>query len=163
MINAVKEWIVQSIAAMLLVSVIQQLIPEGTIRKITAFLGGLILLIVMLQPIPKIKELDLESKFETLQQEFEKEKEDFEEINRERLAVEIERQVSEKIEQKAEAYGKTITVYVETEENAEKIPVPSCVEIEGEYQQELAAWIEAEWKIPSHQQKWKSTEKRIPA
>ena len=44
MIAAVREWLTSVVAVTLLLTVAQTLIPEGNIRKIAAFTGGLALL-----------------------------------------------------------------------------------------------------------------------
>ena len=51
MIEAVRSWLIAVAAAAFLVSLSQSLIPEGTVRKIASFTGGLILLLVMVKPL----------------------------------------------------------------------------------------------------------------
>ena len=51
MIGAVRSWITSIAAVTLLLTVVQALVPEGTLKKITSFTGGLLLLAVLLQPV----------------------------------------------------------------------------------------------------------------
>ena len=51
MIGAVRVWLTSIVMVTLLLSVAQTLIPEGTIRKIAGFTGGLILLVALLRPV----------------------------------------------------------------------------------------------------------------
>ena len=56
MMEALGRWLLAVSAAALLVSVVQALIPEGGLRRTATFIGGLLLLAVLLRPAA---ELDL--------------------------------------------------------------------------------------------------------
>ena len=49
--GALREWLTSLVAVSMLLSVAQTLVPEGSIRKIASFTGGLILLVVLLRPL----------------------------------------------------------------------------------------------------------------
>ena len=51
MIGLIRQWLTAVVLVTMLLSVAQTLVPEGTVRKITSFIGGLLLLVVMLQPL----------------------------------------------------------------------------------------------------------------
>ena len=51
MIGAVRTWLTSVAAVTLLLSVVQTLTPEGAMRKIAGFTGGLVLLAALLQPL----------------------------------------------------------------------------------------------------------------
>lgn len=51
MIGLIRQWLTAVVLVTMLLSVAQTLVPEGTVRKITSFIGGLLLLLVMLQPL----------------------------------------------------------------------------------------------------------------
>ena len=53
MIGAVRSWLTSIAAVTLILTVSQTLVPEGTLRKITGFTGGLLLLAALLQPALK--------------------------------------------------------------------------------------------------------------
>jgi len=154
MMNALKEWIMHIISAMLLISLVQHLMPEGSLQKVSSFISGLVLLVVMLQPIPKIKEIDWDLKVKQYQQEFEEKREEFEAASKETVSEEIKKQTAEVIEQRAEMYGEPVEVLVETTVNEQGIPVPTEVSIHGVYQESLSCWIESALGIPANKQTW---------
>ena len=51
MIGAVGSWLRSVAAVTLLLSVVQILIPEGALRRVAGFTGGLLLLAALLQPL----------------------------------------------------------------------------------------------------------------
>ena len=54
---------------------------DNFLQKVSSFISGLVLLAVMLQPIPKIKEFDWDLKVKQYQQEFEEKKEELEAVS----------------------------------------------------------------------------------
>ena len=50
MMAAAREWLCAVVAVTLLLAAAQTLIPEGAIRRIASFVGGLILLVTLLRP-----------------------------------------------------------------------------------------------------------------
>ena len=53
MIAAVRTWLTAVAAVSLLLSVVQYITPKGTLRDTASFIGGLLLLLVLLQPVRK--------------------------------------------------------------------------------------------------------------
>ena len=51
MMEAVRVWLTSVVLVSVLLSAVQSLIPPGTVRKAAGFTGGLILLLVLLQPV----------------------------------------------------------------------------------------------------------------
>ena len=51
MMEALGKWLLSVSATALAVSVLQTLIPEGGIRRVATFIGGLLLLAVLLRPV----------------------------------------------------------------------------------------------------------------
>ena len=49
--GALREWLTSLVAVSMLLSVARTLVPEGSIRKVSSFTGGLILLVVLLRPL----------------------------------------------------------------------------------------------------------------
>lgn len=56
--GAIKDWLLSVTAAALIVALAQALIPEGAVKKISALIGGMVLLTVMMRPVAT---LDLEA------------------------------------------------------------------------------------------------------
>ena len=53
MIAAVRTWLTAVAAVSLLLSIVQYITPKGTLRDTASFIGGLLLLLVLLQPVRK--------------------------------------------------------------------------------------------------------------
>ena len=54
MMAAARTWLTAVAAVTLLLSVAEMLVPQGSLREIASFTGGLILLAVLMQPLGKI-------------------------------------------------------------------------------------------------------------
>ena len=70
MMEHVRQWLSSIVVVSLLLSVVQSLVPKGSLRRVASFLSGLVLLAVLLEPLPK---QDLEGlELRGLQEETEK-------------------------------------------------------------------------------------------
>ncbi len=134
MIGAIRGWLLSIAAVTLFLTLVQLLTPEGTLRKIAGFTGGLLLLTALLRPLGQID-------FGWLGLELS----DYSEM--------IEEQTAELTRQEKETLGVRVRVRVETEER-DGIPIPVSVELEGPWSAELSVWIEAELGIPAERQVW---------
>ena len=54
MIGAVRSWLTSIAAVTLMLTVVQTLVPEGTLRKISGFTGGLLLLVSVLSSVAAV-------------------------------------------------------------------------------------------------------------
>lgn len=158
MMGAVREWLTSIVVVTLLLSVAQTLIPEGSIRKIAGFTGGLILLVTLLRPVlgADLTELRLDfgdytEKVQTIQAELEADR-------AEDLAERIAGQTAAYISDKAAALGLAVTARVDTKPGPEGVPVPAAVELVGPRSQALADWMEQELDIPAERQVWHGRE-----
>ena len=154
MIDFLKEWLAHIISVLLLISIAQHLMPRGSLQKVSALISGLILLVVMLEPIPMIKELDWDTKIRNYQQEFETKKEEFASDSEAILSEEIQKETVNVIEQQAVLYGYPVKAMVETTVSGEGIPLPTGVTIQGAYQEELSQWMASSLDIPRSRQTW---------
>mgnify|MGYP000759367426 CR=1 FL=1 len=68
MIETVRTWLTAVAAVTLLLSVVQQLVPPGSLRETASFAGGLILLTVLLQPLAALRGADLDLNFQDCRQ-----------------------------------------------------------------------------------------------
>ena len=144
MMEALGRWLLAVSAAALLVSVVQALIPEGGLRRTATFIGGLLLLAVLLRPAA---ELDLSGLSAGLSDWTEQGAQRQSELEAERTAAYIS--------DKGAALGLAVTARVETENSPDGIPVPSAVELTGPRSAELSAYIAEELGIPPERQIWK--------
>ena len=158
MMAALREWLTSIVAVSMLLCVAQLLIPEGTLRKIGGFAGGLILLLVLLRPILGAEVEQLTVDFEDYRTAIEEQRAVMQEEQETELAGRIAQRTAAYISDKAEALKLCVEVQVETEADADGIPVPSTVEIRGMRSEELAMWMEQELDIPMERQVWHEEE-----
>lgn len=149
--GAVKEWLTAIVVVSLLLSVLQQLMGEGTVRKVGSFIGGLVLLVTMLRPLPG---LELELTFSDWEQEISAAEEALQAANQEELAGLIESRTAAYISEQAEKLGAQVEAAVKVEAGPEGIPVPAEVRLTGVRSAELERWIERELGIPAERQVW---------
>ena len=156
MMEHIRQWLCSVVAVSLLVSVVQSLVPKGSLRRVASFLSGLVLLAVLLEPLPK---LDLEGlELRGLQEETEKARRQLEAEQETALKAGIAEQTEAYISDKAAALGLTVQAQVETRTGEDGVPLPWSADMEGGYAEELAQWIEAELDIPRERQVWHGRE-----
>lgn len=152
MIAALRSWLTSIAAVTMMLTVVQTLVPEGTLRKISGFTGGLLLLSALLQPLLRTDlgrlRLDLSDHREAIEERAA----ELDAAGKEELADIIAGRTAAYISDKADALGLAVTVRVETE--GEGTPLPASAELTGPYSQELADWIALELGIPAERQVW---------
>ncbi len=158
MMAAVREWLTAVVTVTMLLSVVQVLVPEGHLRRIASFLGGLILLVTLLRPLlgTDLDRLDL--RLETYEREIAERQEVLAAAGKEELASIIELRTAAYISDKADALGLAVTVQVQTETGPEGVPVPHRAELTGPRSEELASYMEGELGIPRERQVWHEEE-----
>ena len=152
MIEAVQEWLRAVVVTALLLSVVQTLLPEGNVRRIASFSGGLILMLVrpLLGTDLSALELDLAPYREAIEE------------RQAELEAESDQEMEQLIAERTGAYileeaarlGMQIQVRVETAPGDDGMPVPVRVEITGAYSAQLSEWIARELGIPGEEQVW---------
>ncbi len=105
MIEAIRGWIISVAAAAFLVSLSQSLIPEGTVRKIAGFAGGLVLLLVMLKPFPGVDVSGLELGYEDYAMEIQQRQTELKEQSNQTMGELIAEKTEAYILDKAAALG----------------------------------------------------------
>ena len=156
MMEHIRQWLCSVVVVSLLLSVVQSLVPKGSLRRVAAFLSGLVLLAVLLEPLPK---QDLEGlELRGLQEETEKVRRQLEAEQETALKAGIAEQTEAYISDKAAALGLTVQARVETRTGEDGVPLPWSADMEGGYAEELAQWIEAELDIPRERQVWHGRE-----
>lgn len=155
MVAALREWITSVVAAALLVSAAQSLIPEGGVKRAASLTGGLILLLALMQPVLgadlKRLELDLEP-YRAAVRERQEELEQSGETEWETL---IAQRTAAYIWDKAEELGLRVSVRVTVEPDTDGVPVPAAVEVTGPPSEALAEYLERELGIARERQVWK--------
>ena len=153
MIETVRTWLTAVAAVTLLLSVVQQLVPPGSLREAASFAGGLILLTVLLQPLAALRGADLDLNFQDCRQAVEQQQTELEDRRQAELAALIESATAAYISDKADSMGLALEARV-TAEAADGVPVPVRVTLTGEKSGELSRWLETELGIPAERQVW---------
>ncbi len=152
--EAVHTWLRGVVLSSLLVSVIISLVPEGSFGRIARFTGGLIFILVVLQPLSDIDLEDLSLDFEGYRLEIEAQRADFEKENEAALSQGIAQRTEAYILDKAEALDLAVLPTVEVAGEEGETPTPVSVTLAGEYSEELSIWIEETLNIPAEKQNW---------
>ena len=165
MIEAVRAWLSSIVVASVLVSVARTLMPEGTVRRIGSFTGGLILALALLRPLRGIgsalPELDFgayEAAIAQRRMELDAQEADtFQVLAAERFAALIR----EKAAQEGKELEAVVTVRMEGAAG-EEVPLPWSVTLRGTWDASIAAWIESELGIPPSRQTWTPAPPPVP-
>ena len=152
--GALREWLTSVVVVSVLLAVVQTLIPEGTVRKIGAFTGGLILLVTLLQPLLGVDFEDLELRLEQSRETVEQRQQELEQAGEREMAELIERQTAAYIWDKADALGLDLSAEVRVERGPDGIPLPVSTTLTGTYSEALSAYLERELGIPRERQVW---------
>ena len=158
MMAALREWLTSVVVVAMLLAVAQTLLPEGSLRKIGSFTGGLILLVALTRPLLGTDLERLGVDIESCRREIAARQAELSEENRDALAAGIAERTEAYISKQAEKQGAAVTARVETRSGDEGIPLPWSAELEGDYTEELAQWMETELDIPRERQVWHGRE-----
>ncbi len=151
---AVREWLLSVAAVTVLLAAVRQLTGGGTVGKAASFLGGLLLLAALLQPLPGLDMGQLERAAAEMRQELERESGRMAAESGEELTALIESRTAAYISEQAAEMGLRVTADVETEPGPEGIPVPVSAVLRGERSAPLEGWMERELGIPAERQVW---------
>lgn len=158
MIGALREWLTSIVVVTLLLSVAQALVPEGSIRRVASFTGGLILLLAMLRPVLGADLERLRLDLDGYGQELRKAQEELAASYDTGLAERIAQRTAAYISDKADALGLEVEVRIETAPGEDGVSLPVKAEVTGPYSQELADFMARELGIPAERQVWHERE-----
>ena len=157
MMAALRSWLISVTVVTLLISLVQTLVPEGTLRKISSFAGGLILLAVLVQPLPGGEHVALAFSVSQYTAQLDTQRQVLEQERQGVLEKEVARLTAAAIEEKAVEWGLQVSAKVETAPDGDDgTPLPSAVTLKGEYSEALAEWIEEELGISTAAQTWRT-------
>jgi len=153
---ALRGWLTAVTAVTLLLAAAEALLPQGTLRRLASFTGGLILLVTLLRPLlgADLGRLDLGGYNDAVEER----RAELEAAGREELAKRIETGTAAYISDKADALGLRITVRVRTRDSGDGVPVPWTAELTGPRSEALASYMETELGIPRGRQVWHEVE-----
>lgn len=150
---ALREWLTAVMAVSLLLSVARMLVPVGPLRDVSAFIGGLILLTVLLRPALNLDLEELRPNIEAFTEMTERRQAELEAVADQELTERIESETAAYISDKAGSLGLTLRVQV-TAEGRDGVPVPVRAELTGPRSEALSRWMETELGIPVEGQVW---------
>ena len=145
---------VGSCALVLLLSVVQTLMPKGSLREITSFVGGLLLLAVLLRPLGSVDLSAVSLNLDAYRQTVEQRQAELEQEGQKELVGLIEAELESYISDKAADMGLTLRVQVTVEPDGSGVPVPVSVELTGPRSEVLSRWLETELGVPAERQVW---------
>ena len=158
MMESLRTWLSSIVAVTLLLSIAQSLVPEGTLRRVAGFTGGLVLLLALLRPLLAGGLPDLGLETEAWTKAIEAQQADLSRQGEDALAGLIAERTASYIWDKGAALGLEVKANVETRTGEAGLPVPERVELEGPYSKELADYITHELNIPPERQVWNEQE-----
>lgn len=154
MTGAIREWLAAAIAATMLVSVILPLVPNGPIKRIAGLTGGIIVILVLITPTARFSGKMFKELYKTHLQETETWENAAEEKRRQMWCDEVSDRLEEYIETYSASKGHLLYAEVKVLAREDGIPVPIAVEIKGEFEEDISAWLALELGIPEEQQHW---------
>lgn len=158
MMDTLRSFIGAFAAVTLLLSLVQAMIPEGGIRRIASFTGGLVLLAVLLRPLLDLDMLRLRLEWEDLRESVWEQQVNLEEEARSALAECIAEKTAAYISDKAAEMGLDAVPRVGTISREDGVILPNRVELPIPYSAALAKEIERELGIPAERQVWDERE-----
>lgn len=157
MMEDLRSWIFSLAAAAICLSVLQPLIPKGTIRAIFRVSSGLVLLVVALRPLLAFDPERLTLHYSDYQAEMDRQIEEYRTDYEEELTDIIQQETGAYISEKAAEMGVACNVQVIAEICGD-VPVPTEVVLDIPHHSELEAWIHTELAIGPEAQHWEDRE-----
>ena len=154
MIENLQHWMLQVITSAFLVALVQQLMPEGTVKQVGNLLGGLILLLVLLKPLADLSGTEWQWQVSGYQERTEAEIQQYLQLQNNQLRQLIEENTAAYIEDKAAEMGIACSAAVQAEEDGNGIPRPVRVTLVGRKEAELVQFIRQQLGIEEEQQIW---------
>ena len=158
MMESLRTWLSSIVAVTLLIAMAESLVPEGTMRRVAGFTGGLVLLLALVRPVLAGGLPDLTLETEKWTAAIEEQQESLSRQGEDALAARIAERTASYIWDKGAALGLEVKANVETRTGEAGLPVPERVELEGPYSKELADYITHELNIPPERQVWNEQE-----
>lgn len=150
--EGIRQWLLGVVACAMLVSLLRQLCPDGAVRQVARFTGGLLLLCALLRPLAAWEPPDAWDA-ENYRAAVERSRGEMSREAQGAFASGIERELEAYIEDKAESLG----ARVRAEVRADARGVPQGVTLYGAYSAALSELIERELGVAKEKQAWIET------
>lgn len=153
MMEALRQWLLGVTACALLVSLAEQLCPEGAGRKAARFAGGLALLLALLRPLGTVTLPDGGPALPSYREALAAAEPDLERQRDAAMAEGIAAGLAAYIEDKARSLGTEVRAEVEVRVT-DGVPLPERVTLRGAYHEELSALLASELGLTKERQRW---------
>ena len=154
MMDLLRTWLFGLTAVSALLALAESLVTQEGIRRVLRLAGGVLMILVLLQPVVRMDLGELHFSPDALRQEAEALEEEYAWQQEAALETGIEEELASYIWDKAQALGLSCQVCVTVETGADGIPVPRSVTVTGAYSEDLSEIIETDLGIPREQQNW---------
>lgn len=151
--EGIRQWLLGVVACAMLVSLLRQLCPDGAVRQVARFAGGLLLLCALLRPLAAWEPPDGFWDAEDYRAAVERSRDEMSREAQSAFASGIARELEAYIEDKAEGLG----ARVRAEVRADARGVPRGVTLHGAYNAALSELIERELGVAKEKQAWIET------
>lgn len=156
--DLLRNWLIGIVAAAMLVSVLDTLLPKGGAGKIAKLAGGLVLLLAVVQPLLQLSEEDIGAGWEGYKEELSQYSSDLEVAEENLMEGLIAQQSATYIQDKAMTMGITCTAQVETYPDEDGTLLPYAIVITGDLtqgeQEQLTQIIATDLAIPAERQSY---------
>ena len=152
MIEGLYRWVVSVVAAALLVSLVRTLIPQGTLKRLAALAGGVILMLTLLSPLQRIEMGLLRLDWDELSEGAARREGRLRAAEEEQLCTVIEEKLEAYISDKARDLGIGATVEIQLRADGDGGFLPDRAELSCGYSQALSQRMEQELGIPKERQ-----------
>lgn len=153
MINGLREWLLTMIAAAIIWAILETVLPKSAAGAVTRAGGGLVMLLVLLQPLMTLIPQRAEWKYENYLHQIEEKIEEYRAEGEAQMADIIQQETGAYISEKAAEMGISCHARVETAVR-DGVPYPYRVVLDTKWNEELSFWLERELDIAAEQQSW---------
>lgn len=153
MVTLLRGWLMSVIAASLVLSLLNSLLPEGTVRTVARMTGGLILLLVLLRPLTNLDLSELNLSYGDCTQRINEQISGYQQENEVQMRTLIEEKTGAYIQDKAKQLGLACFLAVTAEEK-DGIVTPVSVTLDIARNQALSDYMTSELGISSENQHW---------
>lgn len=148
-----RTWLLGVISAALLLTLVYTLTPKGVIRTIAQFTGGLILTLVILQPLLQLDSDGWKLSYQSYEEQIDEQIADYQKDHREELRTIIENETAAYISDKGSALGISCHPVVVTQLH-DDVPYPYEVTLDIPWNDALSSYISQDLDIPAARQHW---------
>lgn len=154
MIEILRSWLLGITAAVLCIALAEQLVVQAGMKRTLRLAGGIILIIVLLNPLNKLCKFSWDTSIASPGESQKKLEEELRQSSQEAMQQGIAEALNAYIWDKGQSMGANCTVSVEISADEAGTPIIKTVTLTGEYCESLSKWLEEEMEVSPEQQIW---------